>query len=154
MTSLEEASKEAGYDKDKNWGEKIEDRGSQITYSGLGQEAPLEAKEKWDPAFNKRKTLQAILKNKLPDLAINVGGSTSIDITRAGIDKAYGMRQLAENSAKPLEQMLFFGDAIYKGGNDYAVKTAGIDSINVRDPQETATAMRAIVFCLPERAAK
>ena len=33
-------------------GEKlIEDRGSQITFSALGQQAPLEEKKKWDPGF-------------------------------------------------------------------------------------------------------
>jgi phosphomannomutase len=36
----------------------IEDRGSQITYSALGQQAPLEEKEKWDPDFAKRKKIK------------------------------------------------------------------------------------------------
>ena len=151
VASLKEASQEAGYDKEQTWGEQIEDRGSQITYSALGQQAPLDAKEHWDPDFAKRKKLQAILRTKLPKLAINVGGSTSIDITHEGIDKAYGMRQLAEHSDTKFEAMLFFGDAIYEGGNDYAVKAAGIDSIRVRDSAETATALRAVTYCLPKR---
>jgi phosphomannomutase len=33
------------------WGELIEDRGSQITFSAIGQQAPLEEKKRWDPDF-------------------------------------------------------------------------------------------------------
>jgi phosphomannomutase len=146
--ALTETSAEQGLDKDQSWGERIEDRGSQITFSGLGQEAPLDAKKAWDPDFAKRKRLQAALQAQLPDLSINVGGSTSIDITRKGIDKAYGMRRLTEASGIPSEAILFLGDAIYPGGNDYPVAQAGIDSIKVRDPEETMQVVDAITFCL------
>lgn len=137
--------------KDKTvWGERVEDRGSQITFSGLGQEAPIDAKKAWDPNFAKRKALQAALQKLLPDLSINIGGSTSVDITRKGIDKAYGMRKLAETSGIPLGHMLFLGDAIYPGGNDDAVRAAGIDTVKVRDPQETLAVVTGIIACLAE----
>ncbi len=132
----------------RTWGEQVEDRGSQITFSGLGQQAPLEAKKAWDPDFAKRKRMQATLRRMLPGLSVNVGGSTSIDITREGIDKAYGMRKLAEHSGIPFAAMLFLGDAIFPGGNDYSVFEAGIDTIAVRDVGETRTAMLAIIACL------
>lgn len=127
------------------WGERVEDRGSQITFSGLGQLAPLAAKMGWDPDFVKRKRLQVSLRRMLPDLSVNIGGSTSIDITRQGIDKAYGMRKLAEHTGIPFTAMLFFGDAIYPGGNDDPVREAGIDTIAVRDPAETNTALLALI---------
>jgi phosphomannomutase len=130
------------------WGERVEDRGSQITFSGLGQEAPIDAKKAWDPNFTKRKALQAALQKLLPDLSINVGGSTSIDITQKGVDKAYGMRKLAEHSGVAPEAMLFLGDAIYPGGNDYAVQAAGIDSVKVRDVDETIAVVTAVIACL------
>ncbi len=61
VSSLKKAVAEAGFKVEKVWGEAIEDRGSQITYSALGQQAPLEQKTKWDPDFAKRKKIKAIL---------------------------------------------------------------------------------------------
>ena len=130
------------------WGERIEDRGSQITFSGLGQLAPLAAKATWDPDFVKRKGLQASLRRMLPELSVNIGGSTSIDITREGIDKAYGMRKLAEHTGIPFPAMLFFGDAVFPGGNDDPVRAAGIDTVAVRDVAETNTALLALIACM------
>src|SRR3569832_2162079 len=69
----------------QTWGEQVDDRDSQITFSALGQKAPLEPKKSWDPDYKKRKAIQAQLKKMLPEFAVNIGGSTSIDITRMGI---------------------------------------------------------------------
>ena len=142
-----EALEATGFTPEQTWGERIEDRGSQITFSALGQEAPLEAKEHWDPDFAKRKVIQADLRKRLPGLAINMGGATSIDITREGVDKGYGLRKLAEASGFALDEMLFLGDAIFPGGNDYPAKEAGVDTVKVRDPQETISVVTAIVAC-------
>ncbi|MET0269574.1 MAG: HAD hydrolase family protein, partial [Sphingomonas sp.] len=119
-----------------------------ITFSGLGQEAPLDAKKAWDPDFTKRKHIQQVMRAALPDLSINVGGSTSIDITQKGVDKAYAMRRLAEQTGVPTTAMLFMGDAIYEGGNDVAVAQAGMDTVKVRDPQETLSVIATAVACL------
>ena len=51
---------------EKVWGDVIEDRGSQITFSALGQQAPLEEKKKWDPDFAKRKGMKTILDKLIP----------------------------------------------------------------------------------------
>ncbi len=148
LAALDTATGAMTFNDEKIWGERIEDRGSQITFSGLGQHAPIDAKKAWDPNFAKRKALQAALRKLLPDLSINVGGSTSIDITQKGIDKAYGMRKLAEYSGIALEHTLFLGDAIYPGGNDDAVRAAGIDTVKVRDVDETLAVITAIIACL------
>jgi len=145
LQALDDAMKSAGFADQQTWGEKIEDRGSQITFSGLGQEAPIDAKKAWDPDFTKRKTLQKILQGVLKGFAINVGGSTSIDITREGTDKATAMTKLAEHSGIATADMIFLGDAIYPGGNDDPVRAAGIDTIKVRDPEETMTALRGML---------
>jgi HAD superfamily hydrolase (TIGR01484 family) len=142
-----EALEATGFVPEQTWGERIEDRGSQITFSALGQQAPIEAKEHWDPKFEKRKIIQADLKQRLPGLAINMGGATSIDITREGVDKGYGLRKLAEASGLALDDMLFLGDAIFPGGNDYPAKEAGVDTVKVRDPAETISVVTAIVAC-------
>lgn len=148
LRALEDTATATGLSSEQSWGEKIEDRGSQITYSGLGQQAPLDAKRAWDPDFAKRKRLQEALGPLLPGFAVNVGGSTSIDITREGVDKAYGIRKLAGVAGVPVDDMIFVGDALYSGGNDYPVRAAGIDTIAVRDVTETKRIIEAIVFCL------
>jgi HAD superfamily hydrolase (TIGR01484 family) len=148
--ALDQVMREKGYDQAQIWGEQIEDRGSQITFSALGQQAPLSAKKDWDPDFAKRKDMKVDLAKLLPGLSINMGGSTSIDITREGIDKAYGMRRLIEHAGITFENILFMGDAIFPGGNDYPVAAAGIDVIRVRDPEDTAVAIRAVVACLKD----
>lgn len=148
LRTLEDTVTAAGLSGERSWGEKIEDRGSQITFSGLGQQAPLVAKHSWDPDFVKRKRLQAALGPLLPGFAVNVGGSTSIDITRQGVDKAYGMRKLAEAAGVPFAKMVFVGDALYPGGNDFPVRAAGIDTVAVRDVTETKRIIETIVFCL------
>jgi len=148
IAAFDESLEATGFVPERSWGERIEDRGSQITFSALGQQAPLDAKEEWDPDHAKRKVIQADLKQRLPGLAINIGGSTSIDVTREGVDKAYGLRKLSEECGIALDAMLFLGDAIFPGGNDYPAKTLGLDVVKVRDPQETISVIAGLVACL------
>jgi phosphomannomutase len=138
----------AGFDVAKTWGEIIEDRGSQITFSALGQQAPIEEKEKWDPDFAKRQQMKALLDPLLPGFSIRLGGTTSIDITKPGIDKAYGIRKLRDTLRIAIDDMIYIGDALFPGGNDYPAKEAGALSIQVRDPHETKRVIEAIVACL------
>ena len=137
-----------GFQPEETWGDRIEDRGSQITFSALGQQAPIAAKEIWDPDFAKRKIIQADLQGRLPDLSINMGGATSIDITQKGVDKGYGLKRLAAASGIPLEQMMFIGDAIFPGGNDYPAKEIGLRTVRVKNPDGTLAAIAGIVACL------
>lgn len=148
LDSLNKAVDEAGLRIDKPYGEQIEDRGSQITFSALGQRAPLDVKDKWDPDAKKRQALKAIVQPMLPGFSINIGGSSSIDITREGIDKAYAIGRLSEATGIAREAMLFLGDAIFPGGNDYPVKAAGIDTVKVRDVEETKRVIEALTAWL------
>ena len=75
-SSLRKAVSDAGFKPQKLWGEQIEDRGSQITFSALGQEAPLDEKGKWDPDYAKRKKIKAILDKLLPEFSVRMGGAT------------------------------------------------------------------------------
>lgn len=143
--ALEKAVAQTGFQPTQTWGELIEDRGTQVTYSALGQQAPLEAKETWDPDFAKRKAIQAILEHTLPNFSVRLGGTTSIDVTRPGIDKAYGMHKLRDVLHIALDQMLYVGDAIFPGGNDYAVLQAGVDCVAVRDPEDTKRVVETII---------
>jgi phosphomannomutase len=148
ISSLKKAVAEAGFKVEKVWGEPIEDRGSQITYSALGQQAPLEEKNKWDPDFTKRKKIKAILDPLIPGFSVRLGGATSIDVTKPGIDKGYGIRKLRDILGISLNDMVFIGDALFPGGNDYPAKQAGVVSIAVRGPDETKPVTEAIIACL------
>ncbi len=148
IDSLNKAIDESGLKAEKVWGEVIEDRGSQITYSALGQHAPLEQKKKWDPDFTKRKKIKALLDPLIGDFSVRLGGSTSIDITKPGIDKAYGIRKLRDILGIAIDEMVFVGDALFPGGNDYPAQEAGVVSIRVRDPDETKRVIEAIIACL------
>jgi hydroxymethylpyrimidine pyrophosphatase-like HAD family hydrolase len=129
----------------------MEDRGSQITFSGLGQHAPLEEKKKWDPDFARRKKIKALLDTLIPEFPVRLGGATSIDVTKHGIDKAYGIRKLRDVLGIPIAEMIFIGDAVFPGGNDYPAQEAGALSIEVRDPHETKRVIEAITACLGGR---
>jgi phosphomannomutase len=148
ISSIKKAAEMAGFQAEKVWGEVIEDRGSQITFSALGQQAPLAEKDKWDPDFTKRKKIKAILDTLIPEFSVRMGGATSIDVTRPGIDKAYGIRKLRDVLSISLEEMVFIGDALFEGGNDYAVEEAHVVSIPVRGPQETKLVTETIMACL------
>ena len=143
--SLNQAVRVAGFNVEKPWGEVIEDRGSQITFSALGQQAPLAEKDKWDADYTKRKKIKAILDTLIPEFSVRMGGATSIDITKRGIDKAYGIRKLRDILGISLQEMIYIGDALFPGGNDYPAEEAGVVSISVRGPNETKPVTEAII---------
>ena len=149
--SLDRAAGEAGYRAKKVWGEVIEDRGSQVTYSALGQQAPLAEKEEWDPDFAKRKKITAILETLIPEFSIRIGGATSIDVTKPGIDKAYGIGKLRDTIHLSLKEMVYIGDALFPGGNDYPVEQAGVVSIPVKGPDDTNLIISTILACLGDK---
>jgi len=145
VEALESSAKELGYWEENPAGDIIEDRNSQITFSALGQKAEAEAKYSWDPDGTKKQKLRGLVAEKLPDLEVRAGGSTSIDITRLGIDKAYGMQKLIDALDISREEILFFGDKLQESGNDYPVKAMGIDSLEVDKWQDTAARLETIL---------
>jgi phosphomannomutase len=151
IDSLDKAAREAGYHAGKVWGKVIEDRGSQVTFSALGQQAPLAEKEKWDPDFAKRKKITAILKKLIPEFSIRMGGATSIDVTKPGIDKAYGIGKLRDTLHISLKEMVYIGDALFPGGNDYPAEEEGVVSIPVKGPDDTNVVIKTILACLGDK---
>jgi len=138
MVALNEALKMSGYVKPEIvYGSIIEDRGSQITFSGVGQHAPIDVKSKWDPDRTKREKIDELLSKKIPEFDIHIGGMTSVDITKRGVNKAYGIRKLEDFLHLTAEKILFVGDALFPDGNDYPAKATGVDCIQVADPNET-----------------
>jgi HAD superfamily hydrolase (TIGR01484 family) len=145
LAAVEEQAKLLGLWESETWGPILEDRGSQITFSALGQAAPVAAKSAWDPTGEKKSTLRQAVADLLPDLEVRSGGSTSVDITRKGIDKAYGMRRLAELTGIPLDDMLFVGDRLDEAGNDYPVLALGVDCHAVEGWEDTAAYLEDLI---------
>ncbi|MEK7193206.1 MAG: HAD-IIB family hydrolase [Patescibacteria group bacterium] len=130
----------------RTYGVVIEDRETQITFSALGQKAPVGEKKKWHEKNNRlRLRMMNILKKSLPEFEVRVGGLTSIDVTRKGIDKAYGIRQIEKHLGVSRKEMLFVGDALYPGGNDYAAVKTGVDWVQVSGPGETKKVIQKII---------
>jgi len=152
ISVLNKVVSELGYKEKKTWGETIEDRGSQITFSALGQDIVdvlgqkgVEMKEAWDADNSKKNHIRDTVAPLLSEFEVRVGGVTSIDITKPGIDKAYGMQKLLDMLSISKGDILFIGDRLAEGGNDYPVKAMGIDCMEISDWAETATAVEAII---------
>lgn len=153
IQALQGVLKEVQYAPKRAYGKLIEDRGTQITLSTLGQDVVrilgargVRMKEEW---LRKNKSLKfriaRLAQKRLPRFEVHAAGFTSIDVTRKGIDKAYGIRQIKKHLKIPIRKMVFIGDALFKGGNDYAARRTGVDCIAVRGPEDTKKIIRALV---------
>ena len=122
-----------------HYGEQTVDKGSQVAYTHVGVDASKEVKDSWDADGSKRGALWGMLKQSLPEFEVLMGGITTIDITRKGINKSYGVTWLSKHLSIPVDEMLYVGDALYPGGNDAVVIPTGIKTLSVSDPSETQT---------------
>src|SRR5690606_15172508 len=146
VKALEQAAKKTGLWESQPHGEIIEDRGSQVTYSALGQQAPAEVKYAWaEKNKQARETMRTLVAEQLPSFEVRLGGATSVDVTKIGIDKAYGMNKLIDTLDISKDDILFVGDKLQEGGNDYPVKAMGIDSIEVDGWEDTAFVIEGIL---------
>lgn len=152
IAALEKGLNESGERVEKTYGPTIEDRDSQITLSPLGQEVVselgekgLEIKESWDPDMKRRMKIADIVQKEIPDFNVKVAGLTSIDVTFPGVDKAYGLNKLMKATGVKKEEILYMGDKIVPGGNDYAVEQMGVDCISVRSWEDTAYAIEGLL---------
>ena len=132
-----------------SYGDRIEHRGAQMTFSALGQKAPIVEKEAWDPDTIKRPKMREAVAKYLPDYDVKVGGSTTIDVTKHGINKAYGVRRLSDFLEVPISEMLYVGDALFPGGNDEVVKESGIKTHAVKNPDDTLAFITQLLHGTP-----
>lgn len=152
--TFERVFKEIGYRHPKRtYGELIEDRGTQVSFSVFGQDLVkvlgkkgVLMKKRWKRKHTPTKMKIARLMQKyLPEFEVRAAGYTTVDVTKKGIDKAYGLKQITKYLKVPLRKMLFVGDALYKGGNDYAVIRTGVDYMAVSGPEYTKKIIRGIL---------
>lgn len=143
--ALETAARELGYWEENPAGEIIENRLSQVSLSALGQKALPEDKYKWDPDMTKRNAIAARAKEIAPEFEYEVGGTTTINVNVPGMNKTFGMTKLMEQLGVNKEDILFFGDMVQPGGNDYPVIQMGVETIAVKKWQDTTFALRGIL---------
>jgi HAD superfamily hydrolase (TIGR01484 family) len=152
--AFREVLKEVGFVRPKKvYGPLLEDRGTQMSFSPLGQEIVtalgdkgIRLKEQWKEKNDAlRFKIVKLLGKRLPHLEVHAGGLTTIDVTRKGIDKAYGVRQIEKYLHVPVRKMLFVGDALYPGGNDYAAKKTGVQCMRVDGPEDTAKIIKRLI---------
>ena len=149
--SLERRARELGMWPEHVWGERIENRGSQITLSVLGQQAPLEAKQAFDPDGSLKRRLAQAVAADLPDLKVHAGGYTSIDVSQQGIDKGFAVRELARLNGLPVGRMVFVGARMGEDGNDYPAAQAGAMGVAVNSPRDTIRFIDAMLERLGQR---
>lgn len=146
--SLERNAREQGIWLTHVWGERIEDRGSQITFSALGQLAPIEAKEAWDPTNEKKNRLARAVAADLPHLEVRPGGASSVDISEKNVDKSFAVRELADILGITVAQIVFVGDRMDPDGNDYPAAKAGTRAVKVTCPNDTVKLCGGIIASL------
>jgi HAD superfamily hydrolase (TIGR01484 family) len=146
MKEFRAALKRAGFVKPKKiYGKIIENRGTEVVFSALGQKAPLSKKDEWNKKHDIRKKIATILERVLPDFDAKVAGLTSIDVIREGVDKSYGIRKVRRYLRAHKNNMMFVGDMIFPGGNDYPATKTGIDWVRVKSPRETKRFIKFLI---------
>ena len=125
--------------------DQVQDRDSQITLSAIGRHAPSELKAEHDPLGKKRKVWVEFLKKHLDEnkYEMNIAGTTSIDVTRKNMDKEWGIRQFAKEKEIEFDEILFFGDKLEPGGNDFP-ETKVVDCVAVTCPDDTLEKLKRI----------
>jgi len=123
-------------------GDIIEDRDTQVTFSACGQLAPIEVKSAWDTDKKKRQKIVAVLAPELPEASLLINAYSSIDIVPKGFNKAVGLMRFLSKASLHKSDVIFVGDGLFPGGNDYSVYEAGFETIPVKGPEETELLIR------------
>ncbi len=115
----------------------IEARPGMVNFSIVGRKATPEQRQqyvKYDTKHNERVNIAALFNLEFPELQATVGGETGIDIAPRGADKSQILKDFTNK-----DRILFFGDAMFEGGNDYplAVAITNGGSFGVSDWKET-----------------
>jgi phosphomannomutase len=130
-------------------GNHIEERPGMVNFSVVGRNASLYERKQYvdfDKQNDERNTIAKAFNTMFPELEATIGGETGIDIAPKGLDKG----QITKDFDKH-DYINFFGDAIFEGGNDWALAEAfknkkfkNATSINVSNWQETWDHLRQI----------
>ena len=127
-------------------GNHIERRPGGINFSILGRDKdPMLGREeyiKWDKERLEREDIADRLRNHFPELNVQVGGQTGLDISNK--DKSQILRDFSKD-----DDIHFFGDMMEKGQNDYPLAMGIVNNMmgtayNVSDWKETRTLLEGM----------
>jgi phosphomannomutase len=113
--------------------------------SPIGRDCSREERndyEKFDLANNIRKNMVTAMQTEFADLNLtySIGGQISFDVFPKGWDKTYCLNFL---DAKDFDEIHFFGDKTFEGGNDYEIfsseRTIGHTVTSPADTKELCT---------------
>ena len=116
----------------------IERRPGGVNFSILGRgDGPgREEYVSWDKERLERQDIADRLKNQFPDLEVQIGGQTGLDLAPLGRNKGQIIRDFSEE-----DELHFYGDMMEVGQNDYPlaqiVERRGGCVYNVEDYKET-----------------
>jgi phosphomannomutase len=140
MRHIEEIIAILDHDLNHEW-TPIEDRGSQITFSPIGNTAPIEHKKSYDPDRKKREWMMAQVPFESDELVVKIGGSTSLDYIHKDRHKGTNVQKLIDLMNWNKDECIYFGDGLYPGGNDEAV-IGVIETVAVDDHIDTYRRLR------------
>lgn len=140
MKHIEEIIAILDHDLNHEWNP-IEDRGSQITFSPIGNTAPVEHKMSYDPDRRRRESLMAQVPFISEELVVKIGGSTSLDYIHKDRHKGANVQKLIDLMGWNNGECIYFGDGLYPGGNDEAV-IGVIETVAVDDHLDTHRRLR------------
>ncbi|KAG6868418.1 Phosphomannomutase 1 [Termitomyces sp. T159_Od127] len=103
----------------------IEFRNGMVNVSPIGRNATIAERlefQDYDKVHGIRAAFVKVLQDKFADygLTFAIGGQISFDVFPHGWDKTYALRHVEDEG---FEEIHFFGDKTYKGGNDYEIFT-------------------------------
>lgn len=128
---------------DKVYGPIAENRAAQVTFSLCGQNAPVVVKREYNQEYDWcRRAAAKFMQQQLSRFEVRCGGLTSIDVTKKGIDKGFGVTEFMKVTGYDKRDITFFGDQLMPGGNDQPVAELGIICIEVTGPQDTLEKLR------------
>lgn len=101
-------------------GRHLEHRPGMLNFSTIGRNCTQAQREEyyhWDSETGERKAIQEKLGHMYPALDCAIGGQISVDIYPRGMDKSQAYNYL--KSREPKTPIVFLGDRLRPGGNDY-----------------------------------
>ncbi len=139
-------AKELGLWSPRPYGASIDDRYSQITYSALGQDAPIQKKYLWAERHGAaRKVLRRRVAARLAGYEVRLGGTTSLDVMRSGVNKLYGMKLFLGHSRLRAKDIIYISSRLGRGDSDYDLRELDMSFVEVGGYQDTAYVLEGIL---------
>ena len=115
--------------------DKVQNRGSQVAFSLIGHNTDLFLKKSFDPDGVSRKELLKVHPFESKTIEVRIAGTTCLDYTHKEYTKGKNIGRLIKKLGWKRTECVYFGDALFGGGNDETVKGV-INTVEVKDPDD------------------